>query len=85
MTVDELAPYLGIPCFIRLRCRGCGGAHVLTGTPRLGKHLNEFVLKGYTFSVEDIEQIWRHPSPPRRRSVRDLLLLPWRPFKSGNA
>jgi hypothetical protein len=65
VTIDDLVPYLGLPCSIRLRCRGCGAAHVHSGRPRQGRHLGDFMLKGYTFSIEDIEQIWRH-QPPRR-------------------
>jgi hypothetical protein len=74
MTVDELTPYLGRRCNLRLRCRGCGGTHVLCGTPRAGKHVGDFVLNRYTFDVEDVEQVWRQ-SPPLRRAGRVRLLL----------
>jgi hypothetical protein len=67
MTVDDFTPYLGTPCSLRLHCRGCTGAHVLRGTPRPGKYVGDFVLNGYTFSVEDIEQVWGVEGPPRRR------------------
>jgi hypothetical protein len=84
MTVDELTPYLGTPCNLRLRCRGCGGAHVLCGTPRAGKHVGDFVLRGYIFNVEDVEQVWRHDSPPLRGagSIRSLLARSFAPHSS---
>jgi len=72
MTIDDLAPYLGRRCSIRLRCRGCRAAHVLNGTPRPGRYLGDFMLKGYAFPVEDIEQIWQHETPPRRPLLRRL-------------
>jgi len=43
---------------------------VLNGKPLAGRHLGDFLLKGYIFPVEDIEQIWRHESPPRRPLLR---------------
>jgi hypothetical protein len=74
MTVDDLSPYLGRICSIRLRCRGCGGAHVLSGRPGTARHPGDFMLKGYTFPVEDIEQIWRDEPPPRHPLLRGLRL-----------
>jgi hypothetical protein len=75
MTPDELTPYLGRRCNLRLRCRGCGSRHVLQGTPRAGKHIGDFVLDGYIFDVDDVEQVWRQDSPPLRGAGRFRSLL----------
>jgi hypothetical protein len=74
MTVEELNPYFGIRCHVRLRCRGCGGAHVLNGTPRRSRYVGDFTLKGHTFNVEDVEQAWPQADPPRRRGGARLWL-----------
>jgi hypothetical protein len=84
MTYDEVEPFLGTRCQLRMRCRACRGGHVLSGHVRRGRHAGEVVLKGYTFDIEDIEVIWL-PRPPdrpqRRRSVP--LLFRRSPLASG--
>jgi hypothetical protein len=71
MTADELQPYLGLACSIRLACRSCAGTHVLHGTLQRGRYVDELLLEGQAFCIEDIEQVWQHIKPPRRkRGVR---------------
>lgn len=85
MTIEELAPYFGTRCQLRLRCRGCGGRHTFSGTPRRSAYIGDFVLKGYTFSVEDVEQVWRPAGPPRgKRRVQRILLPRLIPGSSGS-
>jgi hypothetical protein len=67
MTTDELTPYIGLPCTLRLRCRSCGGVHVLHATPARGRYAGQLLLCGHTFHIEDIEQVWRQAEPPRRK------------------
>jgi len=74
MTVEELSPYVGMACLVRFRCRRCGGAHLLPGIPQFGRYAGDVVLRGHTFTVEDIEQVWRDTQPPRRRQGLGLWL-----------
>ncbi len=67
MTIDDLYPYLGCPCAVRLRCHSCGGTHVLEATPSMGHYAGDCILNGYTFWVEQIEQVWRRTEPPQRK------------------
>jgi len=85
MTIEELTPYFGTRCQMRLRCRGCGGRHTFTGTPRRSAYIGDFVLKGYTFSVEDVEQVWRPADPPRGRRLIPAILLPRLAHGSGSS
>ncbi len=83
MQYEEVEPFLGSRCHLRLRCRACKSGHVLAGRIHRGKNVGEVVLKGYTFDVEDIDGIWtrtppgnpgrRLPPPRPRLSVRSLL------------
>ncbi len=75
MTAEELCPYLGSMCMVRFGCRSCGGAHVLQGAPALGRYAGEVLLRGHTFNIENIEQVWRPTEPPRRRQDVGLRLL----------
>jgi hypothetical protein len=68
MSYNEVRPFLGEACHVRMRCIACRDSHVLSGVVQPGKLYGEVALGGHTFSVEDIEQIWRRtPSTPRRR------------------
>ncbi len=67
MTTDELAPYMGLPCHVRLRCRGCRGTHILQATPMWGRYAGQLLLHGYVFNSEDVERVWQQAKPPRRK------------------
>ncbi len=75
MTAEELHPYLGCACTVRLHCRSCGGTHVLEDVPALGRYAGEVLLSGNTFHIEDIEQVWRHIEPPRPKPRLGLWAL----------
>ena len=69
MTYEEVRPFLGEACHIRMRCVACRATHDLIGQVQPAKLGGEVVVRGYTFSVENIESIWRRrpPTRPRRR------------------
>lgn len=69
MQYEEVEPFLGSRCHLRLRCRACKSGHVLSGRIHRGRNVGEVVLKGYTFDVEDIDGIWTRtpPGKPGRR------------------
>lgn len=77
MSVDDLRPYFGKRCIVRLRCRACRSGHAITGRLEAGRHVGDVSLQGHTFSLEDIEAVSpSHGGPPRRGSLLPLLREP---------
>jgi hypothetical protein len=85
MTYKEVQAFLGEICHVRVRCIACRDSHVLVGLVQQGKLCGEVAVRGYTFSVEDIEQIWRStPSIPRRRRRWLALLFQTQPLRGSS-
>jgi hypothetical protein len=80
ITYEKLRPFWGMACHIRMRCVACPDTHNLMGHLQPGKLIGDVIVHGYTFSVEDIEDIWLPdpPAPPRRRAI-----LKWPDLRSA--
>jgi hypothetical protein len=73
MTYEEVRPYMGSRCHVRMRCIACSDAHDLVGTVEPARLSGEVVVRGHTFSVENIESISLQSPPGRSRPRRVLL------------
>jgi hypothetical protein len=80
MTYEEVRPFMGSACHVRMRCVACRDAHDLVGTLEPARLSGEVVVGGHTFSVENIEAISLQRPPrrsrPRRFSFDFLRALP---------
>jgi hypothetical protein len=87
MTYEEVRPFLGESCRVRMRCIACRDTHELLGQVQPAKFSGEVSLSGHTFSVEDIEAIWlqRPPTPPRRRRLETPLFRRLTQTSAGRA
>ena len=75
MSVDELRPYFGVRCYVRLRCRACLIGHGIMGRLEEGRHVGDVAIEGHTFSLEDIEGVsLMSGGPPRRIRLRVLFV-----------
>jgi hypothetical protein len=84
MTYDEVRPFMGARCHVRMRCVACRDAHDLVGTVEPARLSGEVVVSGHTFSVENIESISLQ-APPRRGRPRRVLFDFLRALPEANA
>lgn len=69
MLMEELHPYLGKTCHLRLQCPACRRSHWLQGRLGQGRHHGDIEVEGQTFGAENVEAVWSASAPPPGRRL----------------